>query len=247
MKKIIFTLLIFLVMGKAFAQELVGKVVTEENMKLENVMLFNLRNHQKAYTDAEGVFKILAQPTDEIRLVKKGYERLSHRVKNTDFGKELVFKMMKSEVEIEEVEIISKNKMEELQKNIGIRHVKKGTPSKPKPAEWKDLLKTVLNFSPAINLNTVEELANGDARRKKNLYQYEDFQEKVSWIQKRIETEFFTENGIPEERIPEFIGFSITEKTEINQYIKTRDVVQVRNLLEKTLPIYLERLKKQEP
>lgn len=236
MKRVVFVVLLFFVMGKSFAQEeVIGRVLTSDGLTLEQVLVVNMQTGVKAMTNDVGEFRIFAKATEELRLVRKGYERISYQVKNNDFENGLVFKMQKSAIEIEEVVIakVSKEKMEKLQESIGVPQ----TTWKPreKVSEMKHVLLPLLVGQ--LNLQAIQDLASGDSRRRKTLYKYEDFQEKVYWIKDRIEAEFFTEKGIPEERIIEFITFAITEKTELNHYIKTRNLIQIRNLLEKVLPI----------
>lgn len=248
-KKIVFIVLVFFVMVKVVAQKKIsGKVLMSEGLALEQVLVVNMKTGVKILTDADGEFKISAEETEELRLIRKGYERISHYIKSTDFEKKLIFKMQKPEVEIEEVVIanFSKGKMEKLQESIGVPHVKKGTPSSPRVANLKSVLSSILSLSPSLNLNDIQDLVTGDSRRRKALYKYENFQEKVYWVKDRIEVEFFTKREIPEERITEFITFAITEKTEIKYYIKARNLVQIKNVLKNVLPTYVERLKKSD-
>lgn len=222
--------------------ELRGKVLSEDGVELNKVLIINMKTGHKLYANSEGMFKILTNEAEEIRIIRDGYHRISYIVKSSDFEREILFKMKKSETLIDEVVItkVSKDKLDKLNQDLGIPNVKKGTASRPKPAEWKDVLGSVLFLNP--DLNAIQDLITGDARRRETLYKYEYFQESVVWIKDRIDPNFFVEKGIPEERISEFIGFAITEKTEIKTHIKTRNIIGIQNLLEKVLPIYLKRL-----
>ena len=87
MNKIIYiAALFFSVLG--FSQSISGKVETEEGLSIGNVMVINLKTNEKVNTDENGNFTISAKLQDEIRFVKKGYDRVSHVVKSADFQEE---------------------------------------------------------------------------------------------------------------------------------------------------------------
>ncbi|MDO4763341.1 MAG: hypothetical protein Q4A00_03040 [Flavobacteriaceae bacterium] len=239
-------IIIFSLIFTAFfvsAQEMQGVVLTEEEFPMENVLIINMKTGEKHYTNREGKFSFSAKLSEEIRLVKKGYDRITYIIKNSDFGQRLSFKMKKSEIQVDEVVItkVSKAKMESLQKSLGVPQVTWKVREKGKAYTAKDALLPLLMGG--VNIQALNDLATGESRRRRNLYQYEDFQEKVDWIKKQFGVEFFIEKGIPEERISEFIGFAITEKSEMDQLIKRKNFNEIEKRLESVLPIYLERLK----
>ena len=109
MNKIIYiTALFFSVLG--YSQSISGKVETEEGLSIGNVMVINIKTNEKVNTDENGKFTISAKLQDEIRFVKKGYDRVSHVVKSADFQEEKYFRLQKSTVTIEEV-VISRLKL----------------------------------------------------------------------------------------------------------------------------------------
>ena len=233
MNKIIYiAALFFSVLG--FSQSISGKVETEEGLPIGNVMVINLKTNEKVNTDENGKFTISAKLQDEIRFVKKGYDRVSHIVKSADFDKHILLQMRKSETAINEVVIIPKSKIDKLKKDIEVPTVKKGTESKPKPAKWKDVL--------ALDIDAFEELITGNARRKKTRYKYEDMQADILQVKEFLGEEYFIENKIPSERIHEFLEFSIIEKPEIKKHMKTGNQTQVMMILEEMFPIYHKRL-----
>ena len=233
MNKIIYiTALFFSVLG--FSQSISGKVETEEGLSIANVLVINLKTNEKVNTDENGKFTISAKLQDEIRFVKKGYDRVSHIVKSADFDKHILLQMRKSETAINEVVIIPKSKIDKLKKDIEVPTVKKGTESKPKPAKWKDVL--------ALDIDAFEELITGNARRKKTRYKYEEMQADVLQVKEFLGEEYFIENKIPSERIHEFLEFSIIEKPEIKKHMKTGNQTQIMMILEEMFPIYHKRL-----
>ena len=233
MNKIIYiTALFFSVLG--FSQSISGKVETEEGLSIGNVLVINIKTNEKVNTDENGKFTISAKLQDEIRFVKKGYDRVSHIVKSADFDKHILLQMRKSETAINEVVIISKSKIDRLKKDIEVPTVKKGTESKPKPAKWKDVL--------ALDIDAFEELITGNARRKKTRYKYEEMQADILQVKEFLGEEYFIENKIPSERIHEFLEFSIIEKPEIKKHMKTGNQTQIMMILEELFPIYHKRL-----
>ena len=233
MNKIIYiAALFFSILG--FSQSVSGKVETEEGLSVANVLVINLKTNEKVNTDENGKFTISAKLQDEIRFVKKGYDRVSHIVKSADFDKHILLQMRKSETIINEVVIIPKSKIDRLKKDIEVPTVKKGTESKPKPAKWKDVL--------ALDIDAFEELITGNARRKKTRYKYEDMQADILQVKEFLGKEYFIENKIPSERIHEFLEFSIIEKPEIKKHMKTGNQTQIMMILEELFPIYHKRL-----
>ena len=234
MNRIIYiTILFFSVLG--FSQSISGKVETEEGLSIANVLVINLKTNEKVNTDENGKFTISAKLQDEIRFVKKGYDRVSHIVKSADFDKHILLKMRETETVIKEVVIIPKSKIDKLKKDIEVPTVKKGTESKPKPAKWKDVL--------ALDINAIEELMTGNARRKKTRYKYEEMQADILQVKEFLGEEYFIENKIPSERIHEFLEFSIIEKPEIKKHMKTGNQTQIMMVLEELFPVYYKRLK----
>ena len=233
MNKIIYiAALFFSVLG--FSQSISGKVETEEGLSIANVLVINLKTNEKVNTDENGKFTISVKLQDEIRFVKKGYDRVSHIVKSADFDKHILLKMRETETVIKEVVIIPKSKIDKLKKDIEVPTVKKGTESKPKPAGWKDVL--------ALDIDAFEELITGNARRKKTRYKYEEMQADILQVKEFLGEEYFIENKIPSERIHEFLEFSIIEKPEIKKHMKTGNQTQVMMILEEMFPIYHKRL-----
>ncbi len=234
----------FLSVMKMMAQEITGKIITEDEIKIGNVMIININTNEKTYSDAEGNFHIAAKIGEEIRLIKKGYERLVYIIKSVDFQKGIVLKMNHSEITIDEL-ILAKIKLtgdlakdtkaldkesknEKLQKSLGIATIEK---------QVKSLGSSGISFDP-------NNLFGKQKRQKKILAKYENYENHAEWVKIRIEESYFTEKGIPKERIMEFISFALTEKSELSASIKRRNITQVRSVLEQVFPIYLKRLKK---
>lgn len=100
-------LLLFLLFFTAvFSQDyILGKVVSEQNTDLPNVLVYNIRTNEKTFTDNEGNYMIAAKNNDELRFIKQKFDRISFRITPEDFKKNLKIKLIKSAVEIEEVKL----------------------------------------------------------------------------------------------------------------------------------------------
>ena len=233
----------FLSVMKMMAQEITGKIITEDEIKIGNVMIININTNEKTYSDAEGNFHIAAKIGEEIRLIKKGYERLVYIIKSVDLQKGIVLKMNHSEIIIDELVLAKikltgdlakdtkaldkESKNEKLQKSLGIATIEK---------QVKSLGSSGISFDP-------NNLFGKQKRQKKILAKYENYENHAEWVKIRIEESYFTEKGVPRERIMEFISFALTEKSELSASIKRRNITQVRSILEQVFPIYLKRLK----
>ena len=93
------------------------------------------------------------------------------------------------------------------------------------------------------NFNNLYKNISGDARRMRTQYRYEDLQDNILWIRKRLDDDYFTEAGIPEEKISEFIALAFNENPQIVTAIKAKNLTKAMFLMEEKMPIYLERLK----
>lgn len=102
-------LFLFLISHSFYAQEYVfGKITSEQNLELSGVLILNTRTDEKAYSDSDGNFMISAKNNDALRFVKQKYDRITYSVKPEDFKNSIKITLIKSVVEIEEVEIKSK-------------------------------------------------------------------------------------------------------------------------------------------
>ena len=247
MKKL-FLVLIILASNIVTAQSLFsGKVETEEGLSIANVLVINLKTNEKVNTDENGKFTISAKLQDEIRFVKKGYDRISHIVKSTDFQEEKYFRLQKSAVVIEEV-VISRLKLTgnlakdsktldkedvnaKIQKSLGTETIEKQVRS--------------ISGSAGISFNMASLFAGKKKKeQKQRLEKYEQFQNNATWISERVDSEYFVSKGIPEVKVAEFIQFSLTQKPEVAGYIKTNDFPKIMTALDQLIPVYLKKIEK---
>ncbi|REC45051.1 carboxypeptidase regulatory-like domain-containing protein [Chryseobacterium sp. 5_R23647] len=253
MMRKIFAIFFFLLTISLFGQQKIsGKTVSENNMIVTSVLVVNISNDHKVYSNSLGEFSIEVSEKDEIRFIKKGYERTSRKVSDVESSMNVV--LVRIPEEIEEVEIISTtgdlskdskrltkiDKKDQLQKAIGLPK----PPEKPRevPAEVKKVLLAAAFGN--VDVQAVFDLISGKSRRQKRWYKYEDVQLDIVWIRKRIDDDYFVKDGIPTERISEFLEFSFLMKPEIRSYVKAKNINRVMFNLDSVLPIYVDRLKK---
>ena len=246
MNKIIYiTVLFFSILG--FSQSVSGKVETEVGLSIGNVLVINLKTNEKVNTDENGKFTISAKLQDEIRFVKKGYDRVSYIMKSADFQEEKHFRMQKSTVTIEEV-VISRLKLTgnlakdsksldkedvnaKIQKSLGTETIEKQMRS--------------ISGSAGISFNMASLLAGKKKKeQKQRLEKYEQFQNNATWISERVDSEYFVSKGIPEVKVAEFIQFSLTQKPEVAGYIKTNNFPKIMTALDQLIPVYLKKIEK---
>ncbi|WP_228446829.1 carboxypeptidase regulatory-like domain-containing protein [Chryseobacterium sp. 3008163] len=250
--KIFFLILIFFVLSNLFSQQKIsGKIISENDMVITQVLVVNISNDKKTYSDAAGNFEIEACLNDEIRFSKAGYERAAKRI--FDYNSSLNVVLIRIPEEIKEVEILNltgdlnkdskrlakEDKVAKLQENIGLPK----PPEKPRevPAELKKVL--IAAAFGSVNVQAVYDLISGKARKQKRWYKYEDVQDKISWIRKRIDDEYFVDSEIPAERISEFLEFSFIIKPDVESAVKNKNLSRAMLGIETVIPIYVERLK----
>lgn len=245
----------FLFSGFFFSQKVSGFITDEEGNPLPATLVFNLQTEQKSYTDLQGLFSIDANPNQELRFIRVGFERFSKIISSQDFNYTFQISLYRIPGEIEEVQvpvrltgdlnIDSRNltrfdKVAQLRAEIGVP----APPEKPreKVADAKDdILKPLLRIPPMVNVQAVYDVISGKAKKKKRLYRYEDLQDNIVWIREKVGDEYFIKMEIPPQKISEFLQFSIGRKPDINKYVKAKNLSGVLLILEETFPLYLKR------
>ncbi|SIQ36195.1 hypothetical protein SAMN05880574_11117 [Chryseobacterium sp. RU37D] len=242
---------------ETYAQQMVkGKISDENNFDLAAVTVINVSKDQKVLTNSSGEFSIEAWENDEIRFIKTGFERASIKVLANGNNSFLFVKMIRIAQEIEEVELtkltgdLSKDSKRMAKVDAGkIVEDAVGLPQpvgkmREKPAEVKQVLIPMLLGQ--LNIQGVYDLVSGKARRQKRLYKYDDLQDDIMWIKERVEEEYFTKEGIPKERISEFIEFSFLTEPQVRMFVRAKNLSGALLRIEKAIPVYAGRLKKNE-
>ncbi len=104
--KTLFQVFMLFVAGLISAQQVViGRVSVEDDRSVSGVTVYNVASESLTQTDNDGHFLIYANPGEEIRFIKRGFERVSYRVDSQSFAGPLSINLRLLEQQIEEVVI----------------------------------------------------------------------------------------------------------------------------------------------
>lgn len=250
-----FSFLLIFMFTNLFSQQIVtGRTSDEEGRDLGSVIVINMSTDQKAVSNSSGIFSIQGSPNDELRFVKEDFNRVSVRIPAANFNSPILVMMNPIPRDVGEVKIVKKptgnletdsrlaakvDKGEIVRQAVGLpQPVGK---MREKPAEVKKVLLPILLGS--LDVQGTYDLISGKARRQKRQYRYDDLQEHIEWIRNRVEDDYFTNAGIPVERISEFIQYSFEVKPQVRTYVKAKNLAGALLRMEETMPVYVERLK----
>lgn len=252
MKSRLLIILLFLSVNIFSQQKITGRITDEDGISLPSVTVMNISADTKTYTLSDGTFSIDASPDDELRFIRSGFERSSIKASYA-IDRYLNIKLTRVAQEIEEVKVakitgdITKDSRAVAKVDKGkIVEDAVGLPQpvgkmRERPAEIKEVLIPILLGS--LNVQGLYDLVSGDARRMKRQYRYDDLQEDISWIRNRVEDEYFTKEGIPQERISEFIEFSFVNKPQVRTFVRAKNLTGALSRMEEAFPIFVGRLK----
>ncbi|MDQ0591745.1 hypothetical protein QFZ37_000114 [Chryseobacterium ginsenosidimutans] len=246
-------ILLFLFVNTFSQQKIIGKITDEDGISLPAVTVMNMSADKKTYTAADGTFSIDALSSDdEIRFIRNGFERASIKA-GYGFNKELNITLIRIAQEIEEVEV-SKITGDITKDSKAVAKIDKGKivedavglpqpvgKMRERPAEVKEVLIPIILGQ--LNIQGMYDLISGDARRMKRQYRYDDLQEDILWIRDRVEDEYFTKEGIPKERISEFIEFSFVNKPQTRSFVRAKNLTGALSRMDETIPVFVKRIK----
>lgn len=249
-KLLLFLLFPFL---NVFSQEVMkGTITDEDGVVLKGVTVMNVSLDKKSYTSEDGTFSIEAKSEDEIRFVRSGFERSSIKAKYLA-DKNVTIQLIRVAQPIEEVEVakitgdIAKDSRAVAKEDKGkIVEDAVGLPQpvgkmREEPANVKQVLIPILLGN--LNVQGLYDLVSGDARRMKRQYRYDDLQEDIAWIRDRVEDDYFTKEGIPVERISEFIEFSFLNNPKARTFVRAKNLTGALSRMEESFPVFIQRLK----
>ena len=253
MKFFLISIIIFFY-GNLFSQQIIsGKITDENNFLLPNVLVINITQNKQVHSDSSGKFSIEGSKDDQIRFIKEKYERVNVKVVLDGTIDNQHIKMTKIPEEIEEVKILplsgdirkdsrkltKADKAKEVQDAVGLpQPVGK---LRPKPAEVKQVvISAVLG---TLDIQGIYDLISGDARRIKRQYKYDDLQDDILWIKDRVDDEDFIREGIPKERISEFIEFSFTNNPQVRNFVRQRKLEGALIRMEESISVFVERVR----
>ncbi len=231
----------------------VNGYVSTDSIRLPAVLVMNMTTQYKVMTDAQGAFEIPANVGDELRFVRKGYERGALRV--TGQMAPYSISLVRVASLIEEVDVSSVrltgdltldskrlarvSAEEKIQAVVGLPQA----PEKPREHAYTSVGKTLLPMVLGnLNVHALYQVISGEGRRKKSLYEFEDLQTEISWVKDRVAQSHFTERGIPVNRIQEFLSFAFSANPKVRRYAKAKNLSGVLVELEDPIQTYVKRL-----
>ena len=238
MKKLL--LILFLTFFcKFYSQEyIIGKVVSEQNIKVANVLVINVKTDEKTYTDQDGNFIISAKNGDVIRFVKQKFDRVSYNIQAEDFKKSLVINLMKSSIEIQEIEL--KNKLTgNLREDV-----------KRVEAKQKSKLNEEINKMNLENTDIKILIPKGNEFRQpkgegfsvgkiNNRWDDVDVQVFILYI---LREDYFEQLGLRKEEIAPFINVVIqnmdTKTARKYGYLRSNDIAKFQELAEEKIKTF---------
>lgn len=223
-----------------FAQEYIfGKVVSESNTEMNEVMVLNVRTDEKTLTNKDGHFMIAARNFDELRFVKAGFDRITVKISPQNYSEPLNISLLKSPFPIEEVEIgfhasgdLKKDvkNLEPSKKTVALNNAMKMYMLTP-PTEVAPILKTPSAFGqPDYNAGQVNILGVGSAitglinkatKEPLTKANYAETQAFFREIKSTIDLSFYYKQGWDEYEIDRFLiyaddNFSLAKKYRKN-------------------------------
>lgn len=231
--------------------KITGTVFTEEGFSINKVLVYNINNQKKIYTDDQGKFTIEALPNEELRLIKDGYERKSIIITPSIFN--LKVSLIRLPNEIEEVKLIHlsgdlnkdakrikiDNTKEQLYQNIGLPQPK-GKQREKVPNLVNNVLLPMIGGR--LNIDPLYKIISGDSRKMTFLYKYQDLQDHIKWIRDRTDDDYFINLGIPKIKIDEFLEFAISTNPKVLKAIKVHNLYKVYFELNESLNIFKSRI-----
>jgi len=102
----LFSFLLFIFFINISAQDYIfGKIISEENIEMPDVVVINIRTDERVVSNRDGHFMISGRVGDELRFVKTGYERINKSVTKENIGSPINVTLARAATLIAEVEI----------------------------------------------------------------------------------------------------------------------------------------------
>ncbi len=246
---------IFGFVSNSFSQEktIIGRIIIDvEDESSEGIFVTNLRTQITAITDLTGSFSIHARLNDELLIRSHLYETRKFILSKQVFYNELISIHLNMHPIVLEEAVISqkltgyldkdvkyqpsKDVVAKLYKELGINPDASKLRDTTSVAFWKD-------YSPFyLNVETVLESQTGQLRKRKNLYDYEDKENKLEHIRQYFGDYYFVnELNIPKEKIRDFLFYAY-ESSDIPIYYSTGNYLSILYELNLASKVYLRRL-----
>lgn len=251
-------LLIFFVLTNifGFAQSFfMGKTIDENGKEIPGIYVINVTSGQNTYTDSRGEFSLNVKIGDLVRLVSKNYERIDKNISLDDLTKNFVVKLTPRVQDIEEVKLkyvptgdlsydlahLPTNKRDkELNNKI------KGAIAMGMPDITLPHLSTPSAFTSQRNLNGNSFGINVFKGKKKKEDPPLMMSDYAGMIRTAVGSEFFTELGIPDDRVMDFVRYTIVQGSNerIDFDLRQRNISRLKQMLTENASDFLATITK---
>ncbi|WP_233901011.1 carboxypeptidase-like regulatory domain-containing protein [Tenacibaculum piscium] len=225
--------------------------VRNKTTLLENVNIINLNTKQGTFTTINGEFKILAKPTDSLKISCIGYKTIIFEVKNIHFGMQKnIFILNKKKYKLDEVYLKKHSLTGSLTsdiKNIKNTQIINAKTLNLPYAGSKILtsterkLYTAMGAKNILSLDYLLNSASGRIKKLQKLQTIENLEKKVKKIKNTYTLSIIKEYNIKETHVYKFIYFCTTDE-KFNQIYNSTAITMIRFLKNKA-----ELFKKQYP
>lgn len=241
--------------SRLFSQEKLIKgqiIIDTENESAEGIYITNKRTQISTITDLTGSFAIHAKEGDELLIQSFLYESRKFIIIKNVLDNGFVSIHLNLQPIVLDAAIItpkltgyldkdvkyqaSKDIIAKLYRDLGIN---------PDNGKIKDstALKSWNEYHPfTLNIEGIFGAITGDTRRKRNLYEYEGKEERISNLRNYFGDEYFENDlKIPKEKIRDFLFYSYETGT-VSMYYERGDYLNIMVELNKSSKVYLNRL-----
>lgn len=248
MKIKLFFLFFFTISAAAFSQQYVfGKIDSEFDNALEDVVVYNIRSEEKILSDRYGNFMIAAKSYDELRFIKGGYDRSSVKVSAQNFSAPLNVILYKSPYDIAEVELKPQltgnlrkdvRSLDQPAKVVALNASLDAYMRKPSATVAPKLTTPSAFAGPNYSAGQVDVvkavgaligLANKATKSGPTTANYAETQAFYRRVKNEIDLSFYTSQGWDEEQIDKFLIYADASYSLAKKYRKTFDVEAIKN------------------
>ncbi len=208
-----------------FSQQkvIIGTVVSEDGAELPGSVILNMRTEERTYSDSEGHFVIPALPTDEIRIVRQGFDRVTIFAKDENFTGPLKVSMVRQEQLIEEIvigfvptgnlkkdllrlETAQDRKVASLNKEM--TNYMKGSPTMVMPTNRPPSSFAPQNIQGGLNLGKVAGMFNKAKSSSTTNPSFAETQQFYTKVLSVIDVDYFSNVGIVDYDLERLIAFA---------------------------------------
>lgn len=228
-----------------------GRIVIDlDEGSAEGIYITNKRTNFTVITDLTGGFKIHALADDELLIQSYMYESRKFIITQSILDKNFVSIHLNLQPIVLEEALITqkltgyldkdakydpKEKITKLKRDLGLP-IKERQKDSVDMRPWNEYTPFTLNVEGIIGAIT------GHTRRMRNLYYYEDKEERINQIKDYFgENYFVADLKIPNEKIRDFLFYAF-ETTKIPEHYTNGNYLSIMVELNKSSKIYLKRL-----